>query len=78
MKFALNWVSWNSPKEIFHCVSSPWGVVYMRFRTGKKSGTGWQKWEENRFHFFIELLLENVIVNETGAFEIPPDKRDRG
>ena len=72
MKCALNCVSWNSPKEIFHSVSSPWGVVYMR------SGTGWQKREENHFHFFIELLLEHVTVNETGAFEIPPDKGDRG
>ena len=78
MKCALNCVSWNSPKEIFHRVSSPWGVVYMRFRTGQKSGTGWQKREENHFHFFIELLLEHVTVNETGAFEIPPDKGDRG
>ena len=78
MKCALNCVSWNIPKEIFHSVSSPGRVVYMRFRTGQKSGTGWQKREENHFHFFIELLLEHVTVNETGAFEIPPDKGDRG
>ena len=28
-------------------------------------------------HFFIELLLENVTVNETGVFGIPPDKENR-
>ena len=28
--------------------------------------------------FFIELLLENVTVNKTGAFGIPPDKGNRG
>ena len=50
----------------------------MGFRTGQKRGTGWQKREENHFRFFIELLLEHVTVNETGAFEIPPDKGDRG
>ena len=33
---------------------------------------------ENLFHhFFIELLLEHVTVNETGAFGIPPDKGNR-
>ena len=46
--------------------------------SGQKSGTGWQKREENLFYFFIELLLEHVTVNETEAFEIPPDKGDRG
>ena len=78
MKCALHCVSWNSPKEIFHSVSSPWGVVYMRFRTGQISGTGWQKREENHLHFFIELLLEHLTVNEIGAFDIPLDKGDRG
>ena len=34
--------------------------------------------KENLFHhFFIELLLEHVTVNETGAFGIPPDKGNR-
>ena len=33
---------------------------------------------ENLFHhFFIELLLGHVTVNETGAFDIPPDKGNR-
>ena len=50
----------------------------MRFRTGQKSGTGWQKREENHFHFFIEPLLEHVTVNETGAIKIPTGKEDRG
>ena len=32
----------------------------------------------NLFHrFFMELLLEHVTVNETGAFGIPPDKGNR-
>ena len=78
MKCTLNCVSWNSPKEILHSVFSLWRVVYMRFRTGQKSGTGWKKREENHFHFFIELLLEHVTVNETEAFEILPDKWDKG
>ena len=62
MKCTLTCVSWNSPKETFHSVSSPWGVAYIRFRTGQKSGTGWQKRKENHFHFLIELLLEHVAV----------------
>ena len=33
-----------------------------------------EKREEHHFNFFIELLLEHVNVNETGAFGIPPDK----
>ena len=34
--------------------------------------------KENHFHhFFIELLLEHVTVNETGAFGIPPNKGNR-
>ena len=74
----MHCVSWNSPKEIFHSVSLPWGVVYMRFRTGQISGMRWQKREEKQFHFFIELLLEHVTLNETGAFVIPPDKGDSG
>ena len=43
----------------------------------KKSGRGWKKRVENHFHFLIELLLEHVTVNETGAFGIPPDKGNR-
>ena len=32
----------------------------------------------NLFHYFvIELLLEHVTINETGAFGIPPDKGNR-
>ena len=37
-----------------------------------------EKREEHHFNFFIELLLEHVNVNETGAFGIPPDKVVRG
>ena len=34
--------------------------------------------KENLFHhFFIELLLEHVTVNETGEFGIPHDKGNR-
>ena len=33
--------------------------------------------EENHFHFFIELLLEHVSVNETEVFGIPPNKENR-
>ena len=34
--------------------------------------------KENFFyHFCIQLLLEHVIVNETGAFDIPPDIGNR-
>ena len=50
----------------------------MRDGTGQKNGSGWWKREENHFHFFIELLLEHVNVNKTGAFDIPPDKGNRG
>ena len=34
--------------------------------------------EKNHFHFFVELLLEQVTVNETEAFGIPPNKGNRG
>ena len=37
-----------------------------------------EKRGENHFNFFMELLLEHVIINETGVFGIPPDKVDRG
>ena len=30
------------------------------------------------FSSFIELLLEHVTVNETGAFGVPADKENRG
>ena len=30
------------------------------------------------FYFFVELLLEHVTVNETEAFNIPPDEGNRG
>ena len=41
-------------------------------------GTDDKTEKENLFHcFFIELLLEHVTVNETGAFGIPPDKENR-
>ena len=45
--------------------------------TGKNSGRWRKKREGNHFHFFEELLLEYVTVNETGGFGIPPDKGDR-
>ena len=43
----------------------------------KKAGLD-DKTEENHFHFFVELLLEHVTVNETEAFGIPPNKGNRG
>ena len=44
-------------------------------RRDKKVGVNDKTEKENLFHhFFIELLLEHVTVNETGAFGIPPDK----
>ena len=44
----------------------------MRDETGHKTE------KENLFHrFFIELLSEHVTVNETGAFDISPDKGNR-
>ena len=50
----------------------------MRDQTGQKSGNGLQNRERNLFHcFFIELSLEHVTANETGAFGIPPDKGNR-
>ena len=50
----------------------------MRDGTGQKSGSGWWNIEENYFHFFAELLLEHVTINETEAFDIPPNKGNRG
>ena len=29
-------------------------------------------------HFFVELLLEHLAVDETKAFGIPPNKGNRG
>ena len=49
----------------------------MRDGTGKKSGNGWKSREENHCHFFVELLLEHVTVNETEAFDIPPNKGNK-
>ena len=47
----------------------------MKTRREKKPGVDDKTEKENLFHhFFIELLLEHVTVNETGAFGIPPDK----
>ena len=47
-------------------------------RRDKKGGVDDKTENENLFHhFFIELLLEHVTVNETGAFGIPPDKGNR-
>ena len=47
----------------------------MRDETGQVD----DKTEKEHFfhHFFIELLLEHVTVNETGAFGIPRDKGNR-
>ena len=39
-------------------------------KVGQKSGRGSQKRAENHFHFFIEMLLEYITVNETRAFGI--------
>ena len=48
-------------------------------KTGREKKAGVDdKTEENHFYFFVELLLEHVTVNETEAFDIPPDKRNRG
>ena len=49
----------------------------MRDRTGQKAGVD-DKIKESHFHFFVELLLEHVTVNETGAFDIPSDNGNRG
>ena len=44
-------------------------------RRDKKVGTDDKTEKQNLFHrFFIELILEHVTVNETGALDIPPDK----
>ena len=39
-------------------------------KVGQKSGRGSQNRAENHFHFFIEMLLEYITLNETGAFGI--------
>ena len=50
----------------------------MRDEAEQKAGTDDKTEKENLFHrFLIELLLEHVTVNETGASGIPPDKRNR-
>ena len=47
-------------------------------RNDKKAGTGDKTEKENLFHhFFLVLLLEDVTVNETGAFGIHPDKGNK-
>ena len=52
--------------------------LYERRDGTKKVGVDDKAEKENLFyHFFIELLLEHVTVNETGAFGIPPDKGNR-
>ena len=44
----------------------------------RTTGTDDKTEKENLFHrFFIEMLLEHVTVNETGAFSILPDKENR-
>ena len=53
--------------------------LYERRDRTKKGGVDNKTEKVNLFqHFFIELLLEHVTVNETGAFGIPPDKGNRG
>ena len=50
----------------------------MRDETGQKAGVDDKTEKKNLFHhFFIELLLEHVTVNETGALGIPPNKGNR-
>ena len=50
----------------------------MRDETGQKAGVDDKTEKEYLFHrFFIELLLEHVTLNKTGAFGIPPDKGNR-
>ena len=49
----------------------------MTDKTGQKSGRRWKKREENHFDCLKELILEHVTVNETGAYVIPPDHRDK-
>ena len=47
-------------------------------RRDKKAEVGDKTEKENLFHhFFMELLLEHVTVNETRAVGIPPDKGNR-
>ena len=36
------------------------------------------KQRKKPFHFFVELLLEHLTVDETKAFGIPPNKGNRG
>ena len=48
-------------------------------RRDKKAGVDDKTEKEKLFHHsFIELLLEHVTVNETGAFYIPLEKGNRG
>ena len=48
----------------------------------RQGGTKKREWmikeRKKPLSFFIELLLEHVTVNKTGAFGIPPDKGNRG
>ena len=52
----------------------------MRDGTGQKIGSGWKNREENHSHFFVELLLEHVTVNEMKQDLIwhPSRKRNKG
>ena len=59
-------------------LTSVFELLILETRRDKKAGTDDKTEKENLFHrFFIELLLEHVTVNETGAFDIPPDKGKR-
>ena len=59
-------------------MASVFEVLFI-WETGHDKNAGRDnKRKEHHFNFFIELLLENVTVNETGAFGIHPDKGDKG
>ena len=46
--------------------------------TGHKAGGHDKIGKKTTFSFLLELLLENITVNERGAFGIPPHNGDRG
>ena len=53
-------------------------LFILETRRDKKAGTDDKTEKQNLFHrFFIELILEHVTVNETGALDIPPNKGNR-
>ena len=43
----------------------------------KKVGMDEKAEKKTTCHFFVELLLEHVTLNETEAFDIPPNKGNK-